>query len=126
MECPRYVILFPLHDVSLCTTAARVPVVPDGSDFASGRLYVPPVLTNDCTDHARLKDHVAYMKGGLKAKINEGFVFLSHCSTFLGAHMLCSDWADPTLALHGVTRLPDSSLHHMGLGMHTHVFQCPS
>lgn len=29
-----------------------------------------------CTEHARLKDHVASMTGGLEAKINEGFVFL--------------------------------------------------
>lgn len=27
------------------------------------------------TEHARLKDHIASMTGGLEAKINEGFVF---------------------------------------------------
>lgn len=35
-------------------------------------------LTNDlAAEHARLKDHVASMNGGLEAKINEGSVLRS-------------------------------------------------
>ena len=40
------------------------------------------MLTEYDIEHARLKDHVSSMEGGLEAKINEGFVLLSRCDMF--------------------------------------------
>jgi ATP-binding cassette, subfamily C (CFTR/MRP), member 1 len=49
--------------------------VPERSDPTSGALYTEFLLMNQIVEHARLKDHISSMNGGLEAKIHEGFVF---------------------------------------------------
>lgn len=61
-------------------------VVPDTSAFL-GRWPDRSCTDKLCVEHARLKDHVSSMTGGLEAKINEGFVtffflFSNFCTTF--------------------------------------------
>lgn len=42
--------------------------------------WLQQVLLTKVTEHARLKDHVAGMDGGLEAKIHEGYVYLNYSS----------------------------------------------
>jgi hypothetical protein len=49
-------------------------VVPDIRSCKAARCTEEPLLTSYVVEHARLKEHVATMEGGLEAKINEGYV----------------------------------------------------
>ena len=58
-------------------------------------------------EHARLKDHIATMDGGLEAKINEGYVVLYSLPLLLGSAFHCiSAQRRVVMSYH----LPDSSL----------------
>jgi len=49
-------------------------VVPDRSVPEAALPYTELLTDKLQIEHARLKDHVANMTGGLEAKINEGYV----------------------------------------------------
>jgi ATP-binding cassette, subfamily C (CFTR/MRP), member 1 len=55
----------------LCAALISLPA------FSAYALQLPS-LTPDSTEHARLKDHVASMSGGLEAKIHEGGMSIFH------------------------------------------------
>jgi hypothetical protein len=58
-------IISAIYQHILCAALIALPA------FSAYALQLP-LLTPDSTEHARLKDHVASMSGGLEAKVHEG------------------------------------------------------